>query len=237
MHPRYNEWLEYVFDHLVTDPAWYWDTNSRGWDMDTADTVSDDDWDAYYAQYQVEIVELLALTFQRAGTDLRQFTDAQVNQGLWYLTSIGSEYLHFITDRQHEYEIPLFYRLTVIEAIYDLYAYCFRTRCTETLSHLNEPASELNGICYMFWDTNCSLSSLESVRDKEQFEEAVFRVLGRILTIPHRACREGALHGLGHLQIEYPERVAALVDTFLQHAELDDALRQYALRARGGRVQ
>ncbi len=36
--------------------------------------------------------------------------------------------------------------------------------------------------------------------------------MARTLAIPHLACQEGALHGLGHWQRAYPDRVAAIVD-------------------------
>lgn len=60
----------------------------------------------------------------------------------------------------------------------------------------------------------------------------------RCLALTHQACLEGALHGLGHWQSIYPERVGAVVDRFLRERnDLRPELVCYARRARDGAVQ
>jgi hypothetical protein len=59
-------------------------------------------------------------------------------------------------------------------------------------------------------------------------------VLRRLLAIPHDACRESALHGLGHWAIYYPQ-VAQMIDEFLRNTpHLRPELVTYAERARTG---
>lgn len=61
-------------------------------------------------------------------------------------------------------------------------------------------------------------------------------ILRRLLAIPHDACRESALHGLGHWAHHYPQ-VAGIVDEFLSSAPgLRPELIAYAERARIGNV-
>jgi hypothetical protein len=46
----------------------------------------------------------------------------------------------------------------------------------------------------------------------------IIPTLRTLLAIPHDACRESALHGIGHLRRDYPEyepQLAAIIDDFL----------------------
>ncbi len=67
MHPRYQSWLRYAFDHPVADPEWHHDLDAPTFDAD-----------------ENTIAQLIDCTFRNAGQDLARFSDAQVNQGLWY---------------------------------------------------------------------------------------------------------------------------------------------------------
>lgn len=217
MHPAYDQWLTHVFAHDVTTPQWHFTDTYTPFDGTDAD----------YA-------ELLTLTFTRSGTDLARYSDAQVDQGLWYLASpSSSDYLFALRNGQ----APLAQKLQGIHSILHLYRDCFAARCTPTLSHLDEPdSSPLNGIAYMFWDI-CALSCLYDAPDKAALEDAVFTVLAETLKIPHRACIEGGLHGLGEMVHEYPERVHPIIDAYLHFPTVDPALHAYALKARDGHIQ
>lgn len=215
MHPRYHEWLQYAFNHPVSNPAWYFDLDAPEFVVSPPDCV-----------------ELLTLTFRRAGVDLTDFTDAQANQGFWFIVSPSvSDYMFPVESA----EVPIDRRVQAIESIYSLYAECFAKRCSETLGHLSEPSSDLNPICYMFWDV-CPLSHLRNASDRKAMEDAVFSVLQKTLTIPHRACREAALHGLGEIAPEYQERIQGIIDSFLRDHRIDEALRAYALQVRDGSI-
>ncbi len=59
----------------------------------------------------------------------------------------------------------------------------------------------------------------------------------RTLDLSSDACRESALHGLGHWHLEYPQQVEAIIDRFLDsHPDLRSELKAYARAARKGRV-
>jgi len=214
MHPQYQEWLRYVFDHPVSDPHWYFDVNALSFEATQAD----------YAQ-------LIRETFERSGEDLFQFTDAHVNQGVWFLASpSGSDFIFSLRDG----DVPVERKVAGIRSIYYLYRNCFAKRCTETLGHIDEAgASDLNPICYMFWDV-CPLSNLDKANDKAELEAAVFSVLEDTIRLPHRACIEAGLHGLGNIAYSYERRVKEVIDRFLKTARLDAALKGYAERAREG---
>ena len=66
---------------------------------------------------------------------------------------------------------------------------------------------------------------------------AILDVMTQTLNLDSDACREGALHGLGHWAMYYPKRVAAIIDEFLKkNPDLRPELRNYALGARTGCV-
>ena len=217
MHPRYHEWLQYVFNHKVSDPQWYFDIEAP-----------------YFVSTKSEDVELIRETFTRAGEDLKQYSDGQVNQGIWFLASpTGSDYMFSIRDST----VPISEKISAIRSIYNLYRDCFAARCTEVLGHIDEPGgSDLNPICYMFWDV-CPLSYLDDSVDASELEDAIFSVLRDTIRIPHRACIEGGLHGLGENAYLYEARVHKIIDEWLETANIDDNLRAYAENAREGGIQ
>jgi len=73
MHPRYQDWINYLFDHPVADPAWHWD-------IDAPSLIAD----------EPEIAELIELPFRNSATDLKRFTDVQLSQGLASAQIIGT---------------------------------------------------------------------------------------------------------------------------------------------------
>jgi hypothetical protein len=213
MNPRYQAWLKHIFDHEIKHPLpqWYFETDAPSFE------ASDD-----------EITELISQTFRNAGKDLTKYTDAQVDQGIWYLVSIsGANFLNSLKSP----EVPLKKRLEAIQNIYCLYSDCFAKRCVETLGHLSEEGSPLNSSGYMFWD----ISPL-TICETQEIQDAVLNVLEKILTIEHRACRESALHGLSEMFYSRPEAVQEIIDRFLGETKLDEKLLAYARNARAGIV-
>ena len=215
MNPRYQEWLKHIFDHEVGGhllPQWYWD----------------DDAPVFEAPDE-EIIELIKQTFQNAGKDLAKYTDAQVDQGIWYFISMGvGDFLGSLNSPK----APLEKRLEAIQNIFHLYSDCFAKRCAETLGHLSEEGSPLNSSCYMFWD----IAPL-TVSEAQEIQDAVLDVLEKILTIEHRACRESALHGLSEMFYSRREAAQEIIDRFLSKTKLDEQLLAYAQNAREGNVQ
>ena len=215
MNSRYQEWLKHVFDHEVKDPQWYFDAEAPE-----------------FKASPIEITELLGQTFFRAGKDLTEYTDAMVDQGIWYVASpSGSDFMFAVKSS----EVPLTKRLETIGNIFYLYSDCFAKRCAETLGHLSEEGSALNSSCYMFWDV-CPITCLDDVPEKQEMQNAVLTVLEQMLGINHRACREAALHGLSEMFYSRQEAVQRVVDRFLSKIASDEKLLAYARNAREGNV-
>ena len=112
----------------------------------------------------------------------------------------------------------------------------FALRCTPALGHLSEQGSTLNAACYMWWDFDC-WCVLPDPLTLDPLDAALLACMRSILEIDHVACRESALHGLGHWHRAQSAAVEDIVDEFLRrNPSLPGPLRQYALSARRGYV-
>lgn len=218
MHPRYTEWLKYVFDRPATSNGWYFDI---------------EDLEAFESEPS-ELVELVATTFENCGRDLAPYSNEQLRYGLSYIVDSGASDVVFSLMSEH---VPAERRLRAIAALKHVYSRIFEPRCEPVLGHTSEPgANALNYTCYMLWDIS-PLSYWERSPERPIFYRAVCDVLEHALKSPNRACVESGLHGLGHIYSSYPERVEEVIDRYLNAAKPPDELRQYAINARRGYIQ
>jgi hypothetical protein len=218
-HLTFEQWLTYVFDHPAEDgkQAWYWDTDRDWWDEDTADTI-----------------QFLTQAFENAAVVLQPYSDAQLKQGLWFIADNScSNHMFALMDNS----VPWPARQRCIRSIYKLYEGCFVPRCTPHLSHVDEPgASPLNLVCYMWWDL-IPIYGKPDVPERSELDQEILAVMESTLQLDSIACRESALHGLGHWQHYYPQRVGEIIDAFLmKHRELRKELETYAANAYVGYV-
>jgi hypothetical protein len=137
MPRRENEslarWIEYVFDHSVTKPAWHWTSDIPGWEGTTE-----------------QIALHLATTFEQSGRLLAKFSDEQLDQGFWFLISNSfCEFVYSLVDPT----LPLSLRLRALRSFVPVFEQIMAVRCSPHLSHLDESgANPLNNACYMWWD-------------------------------------------------------------------------------------
>jgi hypothetical protein len=181
-----------------------------------------------------QIARLIAGTFERSGELLARFSDAQLDQGFRFLLDAGgSEFMFSLVQA----DVPAAMRLRTLRSFVPLFEQVMAVRCSLHLSHLDEPsANPLNGICYLWWDV-LPIHGCPDVAARREFDAEVLLVLERLLAIPHDACRESALHGIGHWSIYYPH-IARVVDGFLaQTPHLRPELVAYAQSAKVGGVQ
>ncbi|MBP5977315.1 leucine-rich repeat domain-containing protein [Brasilonema sp. CT11] len=217
----FENWVKYLFEHPVTEPAWHWqDGEDWLWDVPPEVTVA----------YVTKVFENPQEVFQ-------SFSDAQVNQGLWYLIfNVCSN--HIFALLQLDNGVAWLDRQRCIRSIFTLFEKCFAQRCSPHLSYLNEPdANAVNSVCYMWWDIFPWYGHPDEPMYQEMDEEFI-DVMQRTLLLDSTACQESALHGLGHWQMDYPEKITAIIDDFLaRNPQIRPELKEYALNARVGYVQ
>lgn len=212
-----EQWIDYVFDHPVTEPAWHWSADAPNLDLGAERTAT-----------------VIAETFERGGELLARFSDAQLNQGFWFLISNScSDSMFCLTDRA----VPWNLRQRALHSFVPLFEQVMAARCSPHLSHLDEqPANPLNSVCYMWWDI-IPIHGTPREPDRAEIDGEVLLVLQKLLAIPHDACQESALHGLGHWQIYYSE-ADRIIDEFLARSpSLRPELAIYASQAQTGSIQ
>ena len=211
----FDDWIAYVFDN-PPDYRWF-------------DLL--DDWGELPPAV---LVTYLTRLFEDARDLLDPFSNEQLNQSFWFLVGSGSDAIHALFDEQ----VPWPDRRRCVRAIYTLFADCFAPRCGPFLSHRDESRDNaLNSICYMWWDLFPTWGQPEEPRLAE-LDAELLAVMEQILALESDACRESALHGLGHWMRRYPRRVETIIDAFLAaQPALRAELKQYALNARCGCIQ
>ena len=225
----FEQWPTYVFDHPVPEDnadAWYWDIDRDDWVEDPA-----------------QVIPFLTQAFENAGTVFEPFSDAQLNQGLWFIGSNAcSSHMFALMDTG----VPWWERRRCVESIHQLYEQCFARRCSPHplapparagVSHIDEPgANPLNLVCYMWWDI-LPIAGQPDDPQRRELDEAILGVMESTLQLDSIPCRESALHGLGHWQPAYPARVGEIIDRFsMRQPDLPEKLRAYMLNAYTGYV-
>ncbi|MBI5687640.1 MAG: hypothetical protein HZC54_21425 [Verrucomicrobia bacterium] len=212
----FEEWVRYLFDHPVTDPGWHFDIDADDAKLEPQQVVS----------YATRL-------FEGAGELLAPYTDAQVNQGLWFLISEGVSPLYTLNDPV----VPLPDRVGCVRAITEVFKQCFLPRCTPHLSAMDEPgAGALNPVCYMWWDI-FPLRGEPQDESRREINAARLLVMETTLELPSVACQESALHGLAHWGIYYKEPCQNIISAFLRrHPDLRPELREYAECAKHSHV-
>ena len=177
----------------------------------------------------VETVDHATHLFENAGDILHSYRDLQVAHGLNALINEINSPLYALRDPLVSGESSC----RCLRAIFTVHKEIFTTRCTESLGHRSEKMSDLNGICYMWWDIFPAYGGCLS----EEQNKAVFDVLEQALALPNAGCQESALHGLGHWHHYSKKPVERIIDFFLAsgNARRPELLR-YATSARVGSV-
>lgn len=214
----FDEWIVHVFDHEAGGPQWYFGV------------------DAEYRQAPPAVtVAYLTHLFEDPVPHVGGYSDAQLNQGFWYIASNGaSDYMFALLDEQ----VPLEARQRCIRSFVQLFEKLFAVKCSAHLSHLDEQgANPLNTACYMWWDI-MPLVGQPDVATQRRIDEECLRAMERVLSLDSVACQESSLHGLGHWQHHYPQRVEKAIDAFVAaRPKLRPELLSYAKNARRGYVQ
>ena len=218
VQPSYDTWIAHCFDHAVTPQAWYTAPDAPEWDAPAALTL-----------------DYLTRLFNSPVESVGRFSDAQLNQGFWYLASSSfSDHMYVLVDAT----LPEAARLACLGAMKQLFGQLFAARCTNRPSHgaAADELSELNKICFMWWEV-LPLHGEPNDPRRIKFDQAVLALQRDTLAMESLACQESALHGLGHWSYYYRTKVRPMIEAYLDGMPDHAALRAYAQLAADGKVQ
>lgn len=212
----FDRWVQHLFNHPVADPPWYFQIDQETWDGEPRLTV-----------------QHVTRLFESPERLLRDYSREQLEQGLWYLAGEGMPFMQPLLDQS----VPWLVRHRGLRSIRTFYEKFFAVACSDELGHLCTTASTpVNRACYMWWDLFPSWGNPQDLARQEE-DQTILQVMKSILDLASEACRESALHGLGHWHLTYPEEVRRILDEFLGRVPpISDPLREYAIAARSGMV-
>jgi hypothetical protein len=165
---------------------------------------------------------------------LEGLTDEEIGIGLWSILDSGGTGTVLALNEE---ALPLDERIACVRLMPGLYRELFVPRCEERLGHLSEQGGRLEMICYMFWDV-AAFGGPPGTREGNLLEDAVLDVLEDVIRLPHAACQESAIHGLGHRVGRHPERAPAVLERWLRlDLARDPRLVDYARYACSGCIQ
>jgi uncharacterized protein YuzB (UPF0349 family) len=195
----FEEWISYIFDHPVTDPAWHWDVDTE-WNED---------------EHNAEVIAYMTELFENAGEVLKPYSNAQLNQGFWFLACNScSNHMYALLDEA----IPWPQRKRCIQAMEQLFRQCFAQRCSphafpEDLD--GDPEVDvLNDTCYRWFDI-IPIHGRPDEITRQHVDDAFLETIERILYIENDACRESGLHGMDLWSLYYPLRVKDALERFV----------------------
>ena len=210
----FDQWLDETFGRAVSG-EWF------------PQFVPFDDWPDPVADHV--LVGHLTRLFEHSDEALRYFSDRQIAAGLWEL---GPGDAHCV----YNPEIDIEARERLVGSVATFFRDFFDPRCLPKLSHLDRQQTEpLNAICYMWWEVITwgwagDDPAAERLRAKD------LDVMEAVLRLPNPACRESALHGLGHMA-RRSSQAQALIGQFLSEPDIDPELERYARAALTGCIQ
>lgn len=172
----------------------------------------------------------LTRLFEHSEEALRYYSDRQIAAGLWEL---GPGDAHCVYNRG----LPIEARERLVGSVATFFRDFFDRRCSPKLSHLDREYTEpLNGICYMWWEV-VTWGWAKDDPDAERLAARDLDVMETVLRLPNPACKESALHGLGHMVRRQP-RAQAIIDRFLaEEKDISPELAGYARAAATGCIQ
>jgi hypothetical protein len=212
----YDEFEQLLFDRDVIDPPWY--------DCDEAtelDTLGPED------------LCLVEMVFRNSIQIRTRYSEQQLYHGLNYLVNPSASDFCF---RYFDPTKDAGASARVIQSMYYVFADLFGVRFTKNERFTLLPESEALGLrwlCNMWWD----LLPRHGVPRLEMLvavDRAVLETLGKIADLPNFACKEAAIHGLGHWFSACPERVLNILDSV---PDLPRELVDYASSAKRGQIQ
>ena len=211
-------WINHVFNHPVSQPPWYYNS-----------PTTDEEW----PETRENVATHIAEAFEHSGPLLSRFSDEQLNQGFWYLFYRTDDFMDTLLDT----EVAAAIRLRALRSFVPLFEQVMAARCSSHLAHVVDEESEnvLDSACYMWFDEVLDRFFPYRLFEAGLDSELVV-TLRSVLAIPHDACRESALHGIGHW-IRHLPHLADVIDQFLDTTPgLRPELIAYAQSARAGEV-
>ena len=237
---KFNKWFNFVFFEA-----------SRFVEEDTAKfKIKDRRADHFFAseaKHKMDAttsVIFMSKLFNQADELFQGYSDNQVAFTLRYI--LEYEYFDGIAKLNNK-KVPWPMQQVCFKSILNIYKSIFQVRCSHELSGGEHKSTyRLNILCYLFWDQAYGLAFIRKSltnfllgqrKTSPEFDREILLLFKNILTIPHEACQESALHGLAQYHMKCPQAVSSIIHEFLEaNTAIPEQLKNYALSAQEGKT-
>ncbi len=218
----YQRQLDYIFNRPTDEPEWYWQDDEKEYPFD---------------ENEANVCTFFEHLFLNPKIDLAIYNDEQIGLGLNFIFNNACSNLCY--DFKME-DVVFEKKIDILKGIENLFEHIFNPRCEKICSAGSQRAlSKLNYICYMFWDiTPLRIWTGLDQNETEIYNKTIANIMKTTLQLTNPACVESALHGLGHLALNYPKISVPIIDKYLANKKnKNQSLINYAKAARTGIIQ
>ena len=211
----YEEFVEFLYQRHEDDKEWYFAEGFMPPELNSETQVL----------FATQI-------FKNAEAYAKTFTERQFCLGLNYLINPAASW-HCYSYLESSVDEAV--RLSVFDSMYDVFSLVFDQRCRETVSNRADlPSATYSYMCYMWWDV-FPRHGIPFESYLQETDRTIQSLLARLLTLESVACKESALHGLGHWHAAFSDFVEETIAR--ASLQIPESLKEYAKRAGTGDVQ
>ncbi len=226
--PSFDDWVEYCFTQGNADFQFRY--GSPGYEEVEKRIEKFCDLDP------VVLADYTATLFGSPGFVAQRYSDEQIAEATWFLFGVASSYFgELFSDA-----VPTETQVRCMDLVATFYTDLFDLVCgkrgTDPDTDYTNSLS-VDVAVYMIWEVSL-IGGVVMFPDRDShLAEPGFGVLKTVLEkCRTSSCLMSALHGLGHIQMENPQRVEQIIDEFLSNRQIPMWLHEYAMRAREGAV-
>lgn len=226
--PSFDDWVEYCFTQAYVDFSF----PSGGSGYEEADVRAD----KFCCFDPIVLADYITTLFGSPGFIAQRYSDEQIADATWYLFGVASCYFgELFSDA-----VPTETQVRCMDLVATFYTDLFDLVCgkrgTDPDTDYTNSLS-VDVAVYMIWELGNIGGAVMIPGRYPHVAESGFGVLKTVLEkCRTSSCLMSALHGLGHIQMDNPERVEQIIDDFLSNRQIPMWLHEYAMRAREGAV-
>lgn len=226
--PSFDDWVEYCFTQGNAD--FHFRYGSPGYEEVEKRIEKFCDLDP------IVLADYIAALFESHGFIAQRYSDEQIAEATWFLFGVASSYFSVLFSKAVPNETQVRCMELVATFYTDLFDLVCGKRGTDPDTDYTNSLSVDIAVC-MIWEAS-RIGGAVMFPDRDlHLAESGFGVLKTVLEkCRTSSCLKSALHGLGHIQWENPDRVEQIIDDFLSNRQIPVWLHEYAMRAREGKV-
>ena len=211
----YQEFLNFLFERELSAPGWYFAEDFIEPDITGGEFIK-------FFNYLFEDIQKIYIRYNEPSFCL----------GINYvINNFCGDLCYYLLDES----ILETDRLSSIASMFNIFDKVFQEKCVfmNEKEYKSSSVPTYQWLCYMWWD----IFPRHGVPFKQALkltDETILKTIEKILLLDNLACKESALHGLGHWCSAYPEVIERIISA--NRSKIPDSLTNLADKALLGRL-